>query len=477
MANVLWQPTSRTVIPRAEDAGPAVPSIEYVKMQEDWHLLIALWGGTKSMRKAGETYLPREAGESREAYEARKGRTFLYPAFKNTIQRLAGSAFLKNVVVENVPAELEYLEHFFDSEGRSITEVAYDLMVDQLRFGKAHGLMDYPESTHNLTLADERALKIRPYFTRIDPRDLIGWRSRRVGGADILDQIRIQEIIVEPYDDFGEIEVFRVRVFYPDRVDMYRTSNEDGVVFDYSIPFTLGHIPLVTAYGEKTGFLTAKSPLEDLGWLNLRHWQSTSDQNNVLHVSRVPIFFAKGFAEGELNAVTFGAHRGISTSSENADISYVEHTGAAIGAGEDDLSRLEEQMYRAGADLMVSKSVARQTASARQTDRTESMSVVQTIIDSLERCLENAYELAGQWIGVDASDVKVRIGEEFALNDPNPTDSLLKLNLSDEDLRRELVRRGIITDMVSSVRPSVEQNQTPVAPNNNNLDTPENEGS
>jgi len=465
-------PTTKTVIPRAEDAGPALPSIEYVKMKEDWDLLIALWGGTKAMRKAGQRYLPRESGESKEAYEARKNRTFLYNAFKSTIQRLAGQAFLKDVVVENVPPELEYLEHFFDSEGRSITEVAYDLMVDQLRYGKAHGLMDYPESTHNLTLADERALKIRPYFTKIDPLDFIGWRSRRVGGADILDQARIQEILVEPYDDFGEIEVFRVRVFYPDRVDMYRTSNEDEVNFEYSIPFTLGEIPLVTAYGEKTGFLTAKSPLEDLGWLNLRHWQSTSDQNNILHVSRVPIFFARGFEEGSLNSVQFGAHRGISTTNPDADITYVEHSGAAIGSGENDLNRLEEQMYRAGADLMVSKSVARQTASARETDRAESMSVIQTLIDSLERCLENAYELAGKWIGVDASGVRVRISDQFELNsDPNPTDSLLKLNLSDEDLKKELVRRGIITDSVDSVSAKGEQAPT----QNNNLETPNNQ--
>ncbi len=456
---------SETVIPMVEDAGPATPSVEYAKMADDWELLIALWGGTPRMRAAGRRFLPQEEGESDKAYKARLGRTFLYNAFKSTIQRLAGQAFLKDVVVENVPKELEYLEHFFDSEGRSITEVAHDLMVEQLRFGKAHGLVDYPEGTHNLTLADERALKIRPYFTRIDPRDLIGWRSRRVGGADILDQIRVQEISVEPSGEFGEAEVFRVRVFYPDRVDMYRASDEGRMVFDYSIPFTLGEIPLVTAYGEKTGFLTAKSPLEDLGWLNLRHWQSTSDQNNVLHVSRVPIFFAKGFEEGELNSVTFGAHRGISTTNENADITYVEHSGAAIGAGEDDLSRLEEQMYRAGADLMVSKSVARQTASARQTDRTESMSVVQTIIDSLERALENVYELAGKWIGVDASGVKIRIASEFSLSDdPNPVDALLKLGLSEEDLLAELKRRGLITSVVESISPQTgEQPQQQVS--------------
>jgi hypothetical protein len=278
-------------------------------------------------------------------------------------------------------------------------------------------------------------------------------------------------VLVEPYDDFGEIEVFRVRVFYPDRVEMYRLSEERDLEFEQTVPFTLGEIPLVTAYAEKTGFLTSKCPLEDLAWLNLRHWQSSSDQNNILHVARVPIFFGRGFEEGELNSVTFGAHRGISTTNGNADITYVEHSGKAIGSGEKDLDRLENQMHRAGADLMVSKSVSRQTASARQTDRAESMSVAQVVVVSLERMLENVYELAGKWIGVDASEVSIRIGEQFAMNDPNPTDSLLKLNLSDEDLKRELVRRGIITDQVeiSASQQNPQQPQVPQEPNINEL--------
>jgi hypothetical protein len=99
------------------------------------------------------------------------------------------------------------------------------------------------------------------------------------------------------------------------------------------------------------------------------------------------------------------------------------------------------------------------------------MSVAQVVVVSLERMLENVYELAGKWIGVDASEVSIRIGEQFAMNDPNPTDSLLKLNLSDEDLKSELVRRGIITDQVeiSAPQQNPQQPQVPQEPNINEL--------
>jgi len=35
--------------------------------------------------------------------------------------------------------------------------------------------------------------------------------------------------------------------------------------------------------------MQAKPPLLDLAWLNVEHWQSASDQSNILHVARVPI--------------------------------------------------------------------------------------------------------------------------------------------------------------------------------------------
>lgn len=130
-------------------------------------------------------------------------------------------------------------------------------------------------------------------------------------------------------------------------------------------------------------------------------------------------------------------------------------------------------MHRAGADLMVSKSVSRQTRGARNTDRAESMSVIQTIVDSLERMLENTYELAGKWIGVDASDVVVNIAPAFDLDDdPNPIDSLLKLNLSDKDMLAEAKRRGLVAETVDEINPQPEE-ATP-QPNNNELGNDEN---
>lgn len=424
------------------------PSREYEKMEKDWKLGCALWQGTETMRCP--EWLPQEDGESDLAYNARLKRSYLYPGYKSTIQRLAGQVFFRPVVVSNVPKELEYLEYDFDGEDRTITEVAHKMLVQMLRFGKAHGLIDYPSESHSLSAAEERAYKIRPYFTSIDPRDLFAWSYEKKGGLNVLKNIRIGEYSIEEDENWKEHEVSRVRVFFPDGVEIYRLEENDWVL-ESSFPYTLGKIPLVTAYAAPTGFLTAEPPLKDLEWLNLRHFQSTSDQNNILHVARVPIFFAKGFEEGELSTTVIGSHRGVVTTSENASIEYIEHTGAAIEAGRQDLMDIKKQMHETGADLLVSRSVDRQTASARSIDRAESMANLNTMVISLETALKHCYELAGEWLGVDASDVNVSVSDEFGLPvESNSTHDLEHLlengRITEEEFRYELKRRGILSE-------------------------------
>jgi hypothetical protein len=39
----------------------------------------------------------------------------------------------------------------------------------------------------------------------------------------------------------------------------------------------------------RCAFGDGEPPLLDLAYLNVKHWQSQSDQDNILHIARVPI--------------------------------------------------------------------------------------------------------------------------------------------------------------------------------------------
>ena len=62
-------------------ADVATPNAASMAMAQDWTLIHDLMGGTRAMRSAGEKWLPREPGESPEAYRIRLGRTYLFNGF------------------------------------------------------------------------------------------------------------------------------------------------------------------------------------------------------------------------------------------------------------------------------------------------------------------------------------------------------------------------------------------------------------
>ncbi|AHX01198.1 putative structural protein [Nitrincola phage 1M3-16] len=446
----------------------ATPSSAYDQMAKEWELPATLWGGTPAMRQAGKKYLPQEPKESDEAYQNRLNRSFLLNLYKRTIQTVSGMAFLKPVVVSNVPKELEGVEYNVDGTGRSITELCYDMAVIALHLGKVHLYVDMPEyDAENMTLKDFRESGVLPYAAMIHPTRCIGWRQKKGTGKPTLEQVRILEdrVEVSEANEWEDKTVQYVRVIHDTHVDIWRLDPELDAewVLDRTEETELGVIPLLTAYSNKTGFMTASPPLLDLAYVNQAHFISASDQRNILHVARVPFLLATGFSDGDLNGLEIGSNRMIATDNPDADIKHVEHTGQAINAGRTDLKDLEAQMAMLGADLLISKSLSRVTATAKRIDQSQSMSILQMTLRSIEQMVEEMYRLMGIMMGVDASNVSVSIGDDLSIaNEPNPAAALKIIKelglLTDEQLVEEAKRQGILSSYLKldPNRPNVE---------------------
>jgi hypothetical protein len=453
-------------ITQQRQTGPSAPSLDYHEMAERWALPYDLYGGTIKMRARGKVWLPQEMRESDESYKNRLRRTFLYNAFRRTIKAYVGVAFLRNVTVNGLPTELEYLINDCDGTGRSLTAFTANLCEDLLISGKGHILVDNPNVTGPVTLADVREQRIRPYFNSIDPRNLIAWKVTDYSGLEKIQQMRFVERSVENIDEWQEQVVERIRAIEPGFWRVYKL-NENNYDVENEGSFDLEYVPIVNIYAKKEAPFVAYPPLEDLAWLNLRHWQSSSDQNNILHVVRVPLMFGRGFQEGELDGLEIGANRAVTTTNENADLRYVEHTGNAINAGRQDLKDLEERMGQMGSDILIQRSVSRQTAAARKIDQAESMSIFQVILRNLESAIEQSIKIAGEWIGVDATNVQVIVGDDLsAATFPNPVDDLLKMNLTLEAQLKEMKRRGMVSDSIKEedFKPEVDEDENQTMP-------------
>ncbi|UOF79499.1 portal protein [Caudoviricetes sp.] len=419
-------------------------------MATNWALVGALLGGTTAMREAGQAYLPRWPKEEPADYEVRLKAAVLFPAYGRTVKTLAGKPFSKPITVgEDVPKRIQEWMKDIDLEGRNLDAFASDVMESALGYGLGGILVEYPKVNPGSirTEAQERSAGLRPYWVEIKAKQILGWRAARVSGEWRLMQLRLMECIEEPDGDFGTEEIEQVRVLEPGKWATYRYASDraDWVKYESGVT-TLSIIPFVPVYGGRTGFMTSVPPLLELAHLNVAHWQSASDQQNILHVARVPILTVTGV--DETWTMTVGSSSAIRLP-DQSEMKYVEHTGSAIDAGQTDLDKLEERMRQAGAELLVI-APGYVTATQVNTENAVGMCVLQRITQGFEDSLDQALQITADWIR-EATGGHVTIYNDYGVATLQEASAQLLLSanqagkLSDETLHSEFQRRGILS--------------------------------
>lgn len=458
--------TNSTIMNSAAAAGGAgdpsggnsagTPSGAFLAMQSRWHVINALLGGTPTMRAAGEQYLPKEPAETAEAYQSRLSRTTLFNGLKKAVQNLTGRIFSKPITVgEDMPEQLEYLEEDCDRMGNHLNVFARKVFEDGAAFGLTHILVDMPPPLpEGATLADERESNHRPYFVQVPANKLIGWRYAMQGGRMVLVQARVLECVEEQVGQFGSKVVDQVKVLEPGKWTTYRQNDKKEWVPHETGTTTLNKVPLVTYYTGFKSLMHAEPPLEDLAHLNVQHWQSSSDQRHILHVARVPLLFGAGLSTvGTEGEVTIGPDNLIK-GPMGSTLEYVEHSGAALTAGQQDVDRLEDKMAIMGLEPVMPRSGATNpTATGRVIDSVENASLLQMWSVGLGDALEQCYALAAEWLGLDTEDtgeLQPNTDLAFSLRDAQDLQTLLQARLNGEITRetfwKELRRRNVLSD-------------------------------
>ena len=403
-----------------------------------------LWGGTKAMRSAGKTYLPKEPAEDETAYKDRIARSVLFNGLRKTVRDMRGRVFAKEITFgDDVPPQLvEYFENV-DLTGRNLSVFASQAFEAALVDGISYVLTDAPVAVEGMTRANQG----RPYWVMIEASDVIGWTVYPGQERLELASFRFYETVDE--DDGIHVERIRqIRVLLPGAYQVWRQmgDNKEWTLYESGLR-DLADIPVEPIYLNRTGFMTGSPPLQDLCDLNVAHWQSASDQRNILHVARVPILFGSGFAEDA--GITIGASQMTRASDPNAKLAYVEHSGAAIGSGRDDLQDLEMRMQAMGLQLLVDQSG--RSATGEKRDDVKENSQLGAMVDALKDGLENAMmHLAAMASLPDGGSLV--INKDFGITASGQQDITNILAayrdrvISHETALNELLRRGFLSD-------------------------------
>lgn len=366
------------------------------EMAAEWPVIDALMAGTRGMRAAGKSLLPQWPNEDTGAYAARLATATLFPAFRRTVGVMAGKPFARQVTLgDDAPERVKGWCQDVDLQGRNLHAFAAGLLRNAISHGICGVLIDYPRSNGARTLADERASGARPYCVHIRHNQVLGWRMQTDNGTATLVQLRLLESVEEPDGDYGATFIAQVRVLEPGVWRTYRADDKGVFQLHEEGVTTLAAIPYVPLYGRRTGFMTGESPLIDLAYLNVEHWQSKSDQQTILHVARVPILAAVGV--DETFQMTVGASSAVKLP-EGGELKFVEHTGAAIEAGAKSIEALEAQMIQTGAELLV-KQPGDRSATEAANDAEGNKSELQSIVEAFEDSIDAMLQFMAGWVG------------------------------------------------------------------------------
>jgi len=395
--------------------------INYKKMQGKWRLIDALRGGTESMRSMRTEYLPMEEAEDQSHYANRLNRTFLFSGYTDAVDYLTARPFSRRVTYQGeLPPKIGNIIENIDGNKNNLTELAKSVLTDGIDYGVTYLLVEYP-STVGLESGEQNKLEvdgvIRPFIVHVKARDVIA-RTKQLDdfGNSRVSSVRIKYKTIEAVGEFEEEEIEVIRVYTDSGCSEYRKGPKDKE-FSYfaSSEITIGKIPMVEIRFKEISDGYFEPCLYNLAETNLMHWQSSSDQRNILRYIRCGILFGSGMTAKDMENNVIGPYQVMYNKNTEARLSYVEHTGRAAEVGQNDVSMLEGRMMLQGLQPILKDS--HKTATGKVIEETKSSDNLQSWLRKCESGILEAFKIAALFTKEEiADDFSINIWSDFTLS-------------------------------------------------------------
>ena len=467
-----------TPLPATVDTPSAVFAQQYADLLPCHDLM----GGTEAMRRAGRRYIPQEAGETAEENQRRVARTVLRNVFKQTIQYNRGQVFPREVSIDNVDKALSEEQFLFfeswkenvDQQGNSFSTWAGNVFQQGLVDGVTFCLVDFPsiemkeaETGQQFYQTAEGEWKARtreadkqegwtPYLVAVKAEQVLDCRAEWQNGKRVVTHFRYLETAFENSPDnlWGQNVVQYIRAYWRDHWELWRKrEQETEFTLVTSGQLSLPEIPLaVFMPGDKRTEFTAQPALMDLAWLNIRHWQATCEQYDLMAYVRRPPWAISGLdtnqmldKDGNMKDICFGPGH-VLYLPDGAQLSSVGVNPGSVEAGRADLQDLEEAMAAYGLQLLQRPSTA-VTATQVTRESRENNSTLKNWALDFQDFLENCLLYVSLWQEFPDSP-NVKVNNEFT--DSVNVDYLLQLHdkglVSKETLAALMKRAAILPD-------------------------------
>lgn len=403
------------------------------KTHKDWDCLSPKWdvlfdcfeGGGAIENAPDDKYLIKKQNEADKKYERRKREAVYYNKCEQVISTFQGHLWRKEPLRE-IPKDLEKLFENVDRQEKSVNKF-FSFVTEMAQvLGLYYVLVEYPENPqiaeiNKQSKSDEQRLGLRPYFCYIDPRNLLdwGWRMNPDGTKSLAYVVIKEETTLFNVPFLERKDQIQYRVIYPNKQEIWvyqKTSNkkEEAVKISEK-PVSIGTIPLVPFYSKEVRFGVGKSAVYNIANLALELYNKHSDRNHAEVRSAFPLLFMRGFDQSK-GSVTVSEDHGIISEDVQADVKYVEFTGASINSLRQSELDIVLEIFDLALKQVRNTSSQRMTAESKRMDRLDALSDLQARAIGFANSERKCWEYALMWMGQSDKAKSINISYNIDYN-------------------------------------------------------------
>jgi len=427
---------------------------EYKAGQAARQLCEDLMLGSTAVKARGKTYLPKWPAEKEDKYAIRAGIAHVTGYYQRTVQASVGMICKEPPELSDdadplIKADWEDV----DGKGTHGEVFAKTLATEAINGGFVGILVDAPQIPEGmgLTLADEQALGLRPFWVTVPAERIISWVVDVPDWVALLRDYMAGILIAEQVKSYARQAIVRQVVIYEptdvksgtfgvDCKDRYRVlSLEDtGVTFvvwekrngqgstgehfamiNSGKMLQSGHkpfreIPLAIIYSHppKAPFVCDPALLAQAE-LNIDHYQVTSDRRYLMRLCHAPTLFLAGFDQevdetGRKKEINVGPNSVLVSKNAEAKATYVAADPQALDSSKAEKDDLVDQMAAIGMSFLArGKQSGTETATAAQLDDAAENSTHATVGRGLQDGMEQALKFHAMYRGVPAPEIKI----------------------------------------------------------------------
>lgn len=450
---------------------PSNPSGAFMRMESGWQLIEDILDGPTCIRSKTTSYLPKHESETDPEYKRRVTQAPWLPEFEDILLGLSSKPFTKDVTLrEGASQRILDLAEDIDGRGNNLTAFSRPVFRKGVAFGCHAILVDNTGTGQARTVAQERAMGVRPYWVSIDADDIIDLKTAFVGGREQPYHVRIKECAIIR-DGYAETEEQRIREFNREptygpkgnivalgpptwRLHREEKKTAEGssvwVEIDDGAFAPLTEIPLALFWtGDREGPQYVRPPLAAIADKQIELYRALSRKDEAYTKAGFPMLTANGLgppAQG--TKVEVGPGRILYAPALQASWGFIQPEATVLEAISADVEKTRDDIRRLGMQPLTPKSGG-VTATATSVEGARAHSSVQAWAIGLKDALEQAFVFTAQWLREDAN-VEVIVHTDFLAGTMSQQglDALHKARLAKEISRRAylegLIRFGVL---------------------------------